>query len=65
MKRGLRLVIGVMMVLLLDSKLGSTNQKDSTPREAARVWGNRYSAIEVHRAIEVHQGGQDGGGALW
>jgi hypothetical protein len=26
----------------------------------ALAWGNRYDT-----AIEVHQGGQDGGGALW
>jgi hypothetical protein len=62
MKKRLHLVV----VLLLASNLGSETVSYQAPREVgpaaetARAWGNGYDT-----AIEVHQGGQDGGGALW
>jgi hypothetical protein len=57
------LLIGVMVTLFMSSQARATKDEAcpqlTVNREAGHAAGFRLTAIEVH------QGGQDGGGALW
>lgn len=57
------LLIGVMVTLFMSSPARATRD-ETCPKLTMNLEAEHASGIAL-AAIEVHQGGQDGGGALW